>query len=204
MVTTSPVLVLNRNFIPITVTSVKRAFVMLYCGVAKAVDGNYETYDFKSWSEISALKSKIGDCNDVIRTVSSVIVIPRVILLLRYDHMPKREVKFNRINIFRRDNCTCQYCGGVFDRSELTLDHVIPRSLGGMTVWENIVCCCSKCNIKKGGRTPQAAGMKLRTKPRKPDWNPLSNLSVHAVKYKEWEPFLSFVDVSYWNVELES
>ena len=198
----SPVLVLNTSYLPITVTSVKRAFVMLYCGAAKAVGIDYATYDFESWQEISILKSQLNG-HDVIKTVSNTIRIPRVILLVRYDRMPKRVVKFNRINIFRRDNNTCQYCGDRFDRSELTLDHIVPRSMGGQTEWENIVCCCGKCNIRKGGRTPEAARMRLATAPKRPRWNPLSNLSVHAVKYKEWEPFLGAVDVSYWNVELE-
>ncbi|MCI0453657.1 MAG: HNH endonuclease [Candidatus Dadabacteria bacterium] len=195
---TSPVLVLNRYFFPITVTSVKRAFVMLYCGAAKAVAGNYQTFDFESWAEISAIKDK-----DAIKTVSRVIRIPRVIVLLRYDHMPRKEAKFNRINIFRRDEDSCQYCGKKYQRSELTIDHVIPRSLGGRSMWENVVCCCMVCNRKKGGRTPEAARMRLIGRPKKPVWSPLSNISLRAVRYKEWEPFLSFVDVSYWNVELE-
>ncbi len=195
---TSPVLVLNRYFFPITVTSVKRAFVMLYCGAAKAVAGNYQTFDFESWAEISAIKDK-----EAIKTVSRVIRIPRVIVLLRYDHMPRKEAKFNRINIFRRDEDSCQYCGKKFARSELTIDHVIPRSLGGRSMWENVVCCCMVCNRKKGGRTPEAARMRLISRPKKPVWSPLSNISLRAVRYKEWEPFLSFVDVSYWNVELE-
>ena len=195
---TSSVLVLNRYFFPITVTSVKRAFVMLYCGAAKAVAGNYQTFDFESWAEISALRE-----GDAIKTVSRVIRVPRVILLLRYDHMPRKEAKFNRINIFRRDGDSCQYCGRKFSRSELTLDHIIPRSLGGRSVWENVICCCMDCNRKKGGVTPDAAKMKLINKPKKPAWSPLTNFSIRAVKYKEWEPFLNFVDVSYWNVELE-
>jgi len=200
----SPVLVLNRNFVPITMTSVKRAFVMLFCDAAKAVGGDYETYDFETWSEISELKERGVIDRDVIRTVSRVIKIPRVILLLRYDSMPKREVKFNRLNIFRRDRDTCQYCGRKHPRSELTLDHVVPRSLGGKTVWENIVCCCGTCNRKKGGTTPFATGMRLWAKPVKPQWNPMSNFSVNTLWFKEWEPFLSLVDMSYWNVELES
>ena len=195
---TSPVLVLNRYFFPITVTSVKRAFVMLYCGAAKAVAGNYQTFDFESWAEISALREE-----DAIKTVSRVIRIPRVIVLLRYDHMPRKEAKFNRINIFRRDADSCQYCGRKFARSELTLDHIIPRSLGGRSVWENVICCCMDCNRKKGGRTPDAAKMKIINRPKKPVWTLLTNFSIRAVKYKEWAPFLSFVDVSYWNVELE-
>jgi 5-methylcytosine-specific restriction endonuclease McrA len=195
---TSPVLVLNRYFVPITVTSVKRAFIMLYCGIAKAVDGNYATFDFESWAQISDIKEE-----DAVRTISKIIKIPRVIVLVRYDRMPKKDVKFNRINIFRRDDDTCQYCREKFPRSELTIDHVVPRTLGGKSVWENVVCCCIDCNRRKGGRTPEEAGMKLKVKPKKPLWSPLSNVSVKAIKYKEWEPFLSFVDMSYWNVELE-
>jgi 5-methylcytosine-specific restriction endonuclease McrA len=117
--------------------------------------------------------------------------------------MPRKEAKFNRINIFRRDEDSCQYCGKKFARSELTIDHLIPRSLGGRSMWENVVCCCMVCNRKKGGRTPEAARMRLISRPKKPVWSPLSNISLRAVRYKEWEPFLSFVDVSYWNVELE-
>lgn len=194
----SPVLVLNRYLVPITITSVKRAFVMLYCGIAKAIDVNYETFDFESWSQISAIKEE-----DAIRTISKIIKIPRVIVLIRYDRMPKKDVKFNRINIFRRDDDSCQYCRTSFPRSELTIDHVIPRSLGGKSVWENVVCCCIDCNRKKGGGTPEEAKMKLKNKPKKPLWSPFSNMSLRTVRYKEWEPFLSFVDMSYWNVELE-
>jgi 5-methylcytosine-specific restriction endonuclease McrA len=197
---TSPVLVLNRYFVPITITSVKRAFVMLYCGAAKAVGGNYQTFDFESWAQISAIREKE---EEAIKTVSRVIKIPRVIVLVRYDRMLRKEAKFNRINIFRRDGDSCQYCGERFPRSELTIDHVIPRSLGGKSVWENVVCSCMDCNRKKGGRTPEEARMRLINKPKRPLWNPLTNISIRAVRYKEWEPFLSFVDTSYWNVELE-
>jgi len=195
---TSPVLVLNRYFVPVTITSVKRAFIMLYGGVAKAVGGDYKTFDFESWADISSVKDE-----DAIQTVSRVIRIPRVIMLIRYDRMPRKEAKFNRINIFRRDGGICQYCGSKFARSELTIDHVIPRSIGGKSVWENVVCCCVDCNRRKGGRTPEEAKMRLINRPKKPNWNPFSNIYVKTVRYKEWEPFLSFVDVSYWNVELE-
>lgn len=195
----SPVLVLNRYFVPVTITNVRRAFILLYSGVAKAVGKDYETFDFESWSEISVYR----ESEDVIRTVSSVIKTPRVILLVRYEGFIRKEAKFNRINIFRRDAGTCQYCKRKFSRSELTIDHVVPRSQGGRSTWENVVCCCIDCNRKKGGRTPVQARMKLRTKPKKPTWDPFSNIYIKAVRYKEWEPFLNFVDISYWNVELE-
>nr|NIT14134.1 HNH endonuclease [Candidatus Dadabacteria bacterium] len=96
----------------------------------------------------------------------------------------------------------CQYCGNSFPKSEFTIDHVIPRSHGGKSIWENVVCSCSKCNRKKGGRTPEQARMKLINKPKKPSWDPFSNFYVRAIRYEEWKPFLSFVDASYWNVEL--
>jgi 5-methylcytosine-specific restriction endonuclease McrA len=194
---TSPVLVLNKFYIPVSVTSVKRAFILLYCGAAKAVSTDYETFDFESWSEVSAAKDE-----DAIRTVNTIIKAPRVILLVRYEGFHKKQPKFNRINIFRRDGGICQYCSGQFPRDELTIDHVVPRSKGGKSTWDNVVCCCAKCNRKKGGRTPRESKMKLLNKPKKPAWNPFSNLYVRAVKYKEWEPFLNLVDVSYWNVEL--
>jgi 5-methylcytosine-specific restriction endonuclease McrA len=196
---TSPVLVLNRYFVPITITSVKRAFVMLYGGTAKAVDTEYNTFDFESWAQISEFR----DQDEVIRTVSSIIKTPRVIILVRYEGAIRKEARFNRLNIFRRDGGRCQYCSKQFSRSELTIDHVVPRTQGGRSVWDNVVCCCIDCNRKKGGRTPAQARMKLKTVPKKPRWDPFSNIYIKAIRYKEWEPFLNFVDISYWNVELE-
>ena len=195
----SPVLVLNKFFIPVSVTSLKRAFILLYGGAAKAVSEDYETFDFNSWSEVATASE-----DDCVRTVSHIIKAPRVIILMRYEGYYKKQPKFNRINIFRRDGGYCQYCGKTFARQELTIDHVVPKSKGGTSTWENVVCCCGKCNRKKGGRTPEEARMKLLNKPVKPKWGPFSNVFIKAVQYKEWEPFLNFVDVSYWNVELEN
>ena len=195
----SPVLVLNKFFIPVSVTSLKRAFILLYGGAAKAVSEDYETFDFNSWSEVATASE-----DDCVRTVSHIIKAPRVIILMRYEGYYKKQPKFNRINIFRRDGGHCQYCGKTFARQELTIDHVVPKSKGGTSTWENVVCSCGKCNRKKGGRTPEEARMKLLNKPVKPKWGPFSNVFIKAVQYKEWEPFLNFVDVSYWNVELEN
>ena len=193
------VLVLNRFFIPVSVTSLKRAFILLYGGAAKAVSEDYETYDFNSWADVSTASEE-----DCVKTVSRIIKAPRVILLLRYEGYYKKQPRFNRINIFRRDNSTCQYCGKKFMKQELTLDHVVPKSQGGKSTWENVVCACGRCNRKKGGKTPEQASMKILNKPVKPKWGPFSNVFIKAVRYKEWEPFLNFVDVSYWNVELEN
>ncbi len=191
------VLVLNRSFLPVHITSVRRAFSLLYQGLAHAVDQEYRTFDFESWSQLSA---SVHD--ERIGLVGRAIRVPRVILLLAYDRVPKRRVRFSRFNIYTRDRNTCQYCGQTFPRSELNLDHVVPRSRGGRSTWENVVCSCHECNRKKGGRTPEEAGMKLLRSPRRPEWTPfmLENFSLR--RYKEWAPFLSVVDVSYWNTEL--
>ena len=194
----SPVLVLNKFFFPVDTTSVKRAFLMLYLGAAKAVDMNYQTFDFESWSEISSLKK-----SETIRTVSKTIKIPRVIIVLRYDKVHSKEVKFNRYNIFKRDRSVCQYCKNSFPKNELSIDHVVPKSLGGKTTWENVVCCCLTCNRRKGSNFLSETAMSLSTKPIKPSWELLSNIYLRTVKFEEWKPFLSSIDTSYWNVELE-
>jgi 5-methylcytosine-specific restriction endonuclease McrA len=192
------VLVLNKSFMPIQITSVQRAFCMVYLGIAKVVDREYQTFDFESWSRLSVA---VGD--DSIGTIDRVIRIPRVILLQVYDRLPKKQIRFSRYNIFARDRSVCQYCGKRWPKNELNLDHVIPRSRGGKTTWENIVCSCVACNCRKGGRTPQEARMTLIRKPVRPHWTECLNISTKSSLYKEWLPFLNIVDYSYWNVELE-
>jgi hypothetical protein len=198
VVLNTKVLVLNRHYLPVHVTSVRRAFSLLYQGLAEAVDEQYRTFDFDSWSALSATVH-----DDTIGLIDRVIRVPRVILLLTYDRIPKRQVRFNRFNVYARDRNTCQYCGRHFSRSDLNLDHVIPRSQGGMSVWENIVCSCHVCNRHKGGRTPREAGMKLLRAPRRPEWTPFMLETFSLRRYREWLPFLSTVDAAYWNTELQ-
>ena len=192
------VLVLNKSYLPIQITTVRRAFCLLYAGIARAVNSQYETFDYESWRQLSVERS-----DETIGLVDRIIKVPRVILLIAYDRMPKRHIRFSRYNIFARDRNTCQYCGRNFPRQELNLDHVIPRSRGGTSTWENVVCSCHECNRRKGGKTPEQARMKLIAFPRKPTWTPPVNISFRKVMCKEWVPFLDFiVDVSYWNTEL--
>ena len=194
---TSGVLVLNRSYLPVHVTSVRRAFSLVYQGVARVVDEQYETFDFDSWRDLAI---RAGD--DSIGVVGGLIRVPRVILLTAFDRIPKRNVRFSRINVYGRDRSTCQYCGRRFPRTELNLDHVVPRSKGGRTTWQNVVCSCLDCNRRKGGRTPQQAGMRLIAPPRRPRWTPMVGVLAGRRGYPEWRPFLSIVDASYWNAEL--
>ncbi len=192
----SGVLVLNRVYRPIHITSVRRAFTLLYQGVAKAIDEEFKLFDFQSWSALST------GHRDSVGTVGRRIRVPRVIVLLVYEHMPKSRVRFSRFNIYSRDENTCQYCGKRFHRADLNLDHVVPRSRGGSTSWENVVCSCVPCNLRKGGRTPDEAGMKLLRLPVRPRWTPVFRSATRRAFYREWRPFLSLADAAYWNAEL--
>jgi len=199
------VLVLNKVFMAVHVISVRRAFCLLCKELAEVVsfeDGQYATYDFATWRELSEYRREHfrEEEDDWVRTATTEIQVPRVIRLLAYDKVPKQTVKFNRRNIFARDANQCQYCGRKYPTSELSLDHIIPRSQGGQTTWENIVCACVDCNVRKGGRTPKQAHMGLIRKPEKPKRSPLLCLKLSQKKYQSWQQFL---ENAYWNVELK-
>jgi len=199
----SNVLVLNKYYIAVHITDVKRAFCLLFKQLAEVVsfeDENYISYDFESWVEISRLRTKFSaDDEDYVRTVSYHIRVPRIIRLVFYDRLPRQTVKLNRRNIFARDENRCQYCGRRFATSELSIDHVVPRSRGGHSMWDNLVCACVGCNVRKGGKLPQEAGMRLVRKPVRPARSPVLHLKLGNPKYQSWKTFL---DNAYWEVEL--
>ena len=193
----SSVLVLNRNYHPVHVTSVRRAFTLLYLGAARVVQPDFSTFDFPSWADLGAAAG-----HDVIHTVGRVIRIPRVIVLQMYDRLPTTKVRFSRLNIYARDDNTCQYCERKLPRTALNLDHVVPRARGGRTTWENVVCCCVPCNLRKGAKLPSEAGMRLSRPPVRPRWTPNFRAPGGKIAHREWLPFLGLVDASYWNTEL--
>ena len=193
------VLVLNRLWQAVNVCSVRRAFTLLCQGHAQVVrsdeGNNFFTHDFDSWRTFSTEEPEA----EMVHTISFKIRIPRVIVLLLFDRLPKKEVKFTRHNIFERDKNTCQYCGKVFDRKDLNLDHVIPRDKGGQTTWENVVCSCIPCNTKKGNRLAHQVNMHLIHKPERPRWRPFVHLTLNGTQHESWK---HFIDLAYWNVEL--
>ncbi len=205
----SNVLLLNAHYMAMRVVSVRRAFTLLFkrdheqkpiAEIVSVEDGRYVSYDFADWAELSAFKREFEpNGHDWIRTVRFDLVVPRIIRVLTFARLPKQDVKFNRRNLFARDHNTCQYCGKKFSSSQLSLDHVIPRSLGGTTCWENIVCACLKCNVRKGGRTPSQAHLQLIRSPHKPRRNPVVSISLADQRYSSWKQFL---DAAYWDVEL--
>lgn len=188
------VLVLNRFYMAIRVINVRRAMTLLYRGCAEVItidSGQYTSFEFDAWCEISQLHAleKQPD-EDYIRAVQFELQVPRIVRLTRYERMPKTTVRFNRKNLFARDDHRCQYCGQARPHSQLSLDHVVPRSLGGKTTWENIVCSCMQCNSRKGGRTPHQAGMKLLKLPAKPQSNPAMVLPLDDPRYASWKSFV--------------
>ena len=199
----SRVLVLNRLYMAVHVVSVRRAFALLFKHVAEVVsyqDEQFNTYDFDSWRDLSALRADFDEEDEVVRTVSFDIRVPKIIRLAFYSRMPRTEVKFNRRNIFARDENRCQYCGKRRPTSELSLDHVVPRSRGGKSSWTNIVCACTRCNARKGGRLPNEAAMHLFREPVKPRRSPVLHLTLRSEKYKSWR---HFVDEAYWSIPLQ-
>lgn len=200
------VLVLNKMWMAIRVVDARRAFSLLCRDMAEVIrvdDGSYTGYDFDSWTDVSLARDEFGlseDAYDWVKTVRIEVAVPKIIRLLGYDQLPKQGVKLNRKNIFARDRNLCQYCGKHFPTSELSLDHVNPRSQGGENSWTNLVCACTRCNAKKGGRTPAQARMKLIRKPVRPSRNPIISLRLGNDKYGSWRQFL---DHAYWSVELK-
>jgi 5-methylcytosine-specific restriction endonuclease McrA len=194
------VLVLNRLWQAVNVCSVRRALSLLFEGHAQVVfgdqDGDFKTYNFSQWRDLSQARPHEEES---VGTISFRVRVPRVILLMVFDRLPKKEVKFTRHNIFERDKNTCQFCGVTFERRDLNLDHVVPRDRGGPTTWENIVCSCIPCNTRKANRTPVEAGIRLIRKPKRPKWRPFVQVNFGAPVHESWKHFL---DLAYWNVEL--
>jgi 5-methylcytosine-specific restriction endonuclease McrA len=164
-VLTSPVLVLNLNYVPINVCTVRRAIVLLGKGKAELLENH----------------------RGEVRTISSVFEVPSIIRLVYLVKRPFAPRKLSKKEIFLRDQYTCQYCGK--KTQDLTLDHVIPRRQRGAHTWENVVAACSYCNLRKAGRTPEEANMKLVRLPRAPQPNPYRMLQNYVI-LDEWRPYI--------------
>lgn len=194
MVLNEATLVLNKSWTPIGFSSVKYALKLLVSERAQAISPeDYSAYDFDSWAELSVLKGE-----PCVHTVNLEIKVPEVIRLLDYNKIPERHVKLSRRNLFRRDKNTCQYCKRKLKTEDITVDHILPRSQGGITSWTNCVVACLKCNIKKGSKTPQQANMQLIREPREPRW--IAGFKIPLIKRKvSWDNFIS---EAYWEAEL--
>lgn len=198
-VLTRPVLVLNRHWAPVSVSSSLNAFALVMKGHAVIIDPTtYSEYDIKSWADASKAKAAFADA--VIRTPRLHLLIPEVIRLTGYEGQGERTVVFSRRNIFKRDRYTCCYCGAQPGPKELTIDHLVPKSRGGKSEWTNCVLACLKCNAKKADLSLAKSKMTLRRVPKKPKWTALAHIPQN-LRRTSWNAFLSD---AYWNIELES
>jgi 5-methylcytosine-specific restriction endonuclease McrA len=196
----SHVLVLNKHFVAITVTSWKKAIRLVYLDHADVVDEEYKTYSFKDWVELSQyIKDHPAG---FIHTCKFKIAIPEVISLKYYDKIRFEEPRLTRKNIYEHYGYKCCYCGKKFSVDKLNIDHVVPRSRGGKTEWSNVVTSCIECNLKKGNKLPQEAGMKLVIPPSKPQRR-IKLAMVLNSNMKIPSSWQKFIDTLYWNIELE-
>jgi len=190
----SHVLVLNRFFMPVHMVTVRRAFLLLCRDRAEVVDednGQFAHYDFLTWQQLSILRDEIQyEGAEWIQTVSHALQIPRVVRLTEFEQFSRQTLRFSRRNLFARDHQQCQDCGRNLTMSQMSMDHVVPRRLGGETTWDNVVCACVSCNTRKGGRTPKQAHMRLKTNPVKPDQQALLDVSIDHPRYDIWQTFL--------------
>jgi 5-methylcytosine-specific restriction endonuclease McrA len=181
-----PVLLLNRHYVPIRVSTLRRGLVLLYAGNARALDGTGDLFDFDEWAKLVP-----GPDDDSIQLVRGQLRAPRVLHLSRYDRVPEIAIRLTRQNLMLRDQYQCQYCGKRPGPSELNLDHVVPRARGGTDSWDNLVVSCRPCNMRKGKKSPREAGMHLLRSPSVPRLSHAALLLRGLVPpFAEWRPFL--------------
>ena len=173
---TAQTLLLNQGFEPIKVITWQRAITLLFLGKVEVIE----------------------EYGRDIKAINLVLKVPAVVRLLRAFRRHARPVKFSRVNIYARDKHRCQYCGKRCKIDQLTYDHVLPRSRGGRTSWENIVSCCYTCNAHKANRTPAEAKMKLLSTPVRPTWMPAVQIRVSTESVPD-----AWRDYVYWAGEIE-
>ena len=212
-----PTLVLNKNWEAQNAIPARKALLKVMSERALILDPvSYMTHDIESW--ISQPVPEQGDYR-VVRTTGLDVLLPEVIICREYGGFRLKGVKLNRRNLWKRDNCYCQYCGEKLSGSEVTMDHVVPRDQGGITRWDNVVLACLRCNMRKANKTPEQAGIRLRRtytdsdglikvryydRPQRPKWHPIYATSRIAKFPKSWKQFIQFKnDELYWTVELE-
>jgi 5-methylcytosine-specific restriction endonuclease McrA len=181
-----PVLVLNRFFQPVQITSARRAFLLLFGGVALAIDEVGDMHDFGAWRTLP-----VRPHDDGLAVVGGSLRVPRVLHLRRYERVRRPVIRLTRKNVMLRDAHQCQYCGRRPPVRDLNIDHVMPKSRGGPDSWENLVTACRNCNLRKAWRTPDEAAMRLLRAPAPPRWSSTTQILLGTPSpFEEWAPFL--------------
>jgi 5-methylcytosine-specific restriction endonuclease McrA len=166
------VLVLNSDYEPLNVCNIRRAIALVFLGKVDVLHTDTRA----------------------VHTISGSFDSPSVVRLRQHVRRPIPELRLSRRSIFARDNYTCQYCGHT--AKDLTIDHIIPKRLGGPTSWDNLVCCCRRCNTRKGDKTLQKVGFTLRRLPKRPKYVPFISLSKYldGARNQVWRDYLPIFD----------
>jgi 5-methylcytosine-specific restriction endonuclease McrA len=189
----SPVLVLNKNWVPVRIQSLRDSMGKIFNERAKFVNpDDYSIFDWEEWvDEFSIPNDKTHLVSfELIKSKTFSVRKPEVIICSKYNKVPRTDIKLTRRNLLIRDNFTCQYTGKRVSSKDSTLDHIIPRSKGGQNTWDNLVICCSSTNLKKGDRTPKEAGLTLLREPRQPTWSPLFSFLNRRDRPESWDKFI--------------
>lgn len=188
-------LVLNRSYIPVSVAHNHKAMSLLYSDSAHSLDENFASYNWNDWLQFSILPTTLDNGYNFINTIDHKIAIPDTIVLRHFDSLPKRDVKYSRQTVFQRDGFMCLYCGKIFKSNELTIDHIIPKSKGGKSTWDNTCACCSSCNRKKANKSLKESGMHLVKMPTEPRWiSPMNRIASLSDIRPAWKHFLKMIN----------
>lgn len=181
-----PVLQLNKSWLPVYITTARHALIDLCSDSCRALDvNNYTLYNWNDWINL------LFEDKPFVQSVRFKICVPEIVVLTDYNKIPRFNVRLNMKNIWMRDSGQCQYSGHHLSLKNATKDHIVPESRGGKNVWDNVVTCCENINRKKGNRTPEEAGLKLLSNPRKPQWTPLFSAAQSFKHHPEsWDMFL--------------
>ena len=183
------VLVLNRNWQAIAARAPAHVFCQMMTGAAAGLDiGDGNLLPVRRWKDWAALPVREHD--GYVRTVRGAIRVPTVVVLTRYGHVPRRRPALSARAIWERDGRRCQYTGRQLAPGEGNIDHVVPRSRGGATSWENCVLACRQVNSRKADRLPEEAGLHLLKTPSAPRELPVSVLLRNHHGIADWEMFL--------------
>lgn len=180
------VLVLNRLWMACGVVTLRRAIALLCKEHAEVIDhtNHHQSFSWDEWEQLEVPDGEVG-----VHGARRAYRIPEVIVLLKFDRVPNQRINFSRRALHRRDGGTCMYCGDQPGHDQLTIDHVVPRSQGGITSWDNCVSACSGCNSRKANRTPEQAGMRFCVEGFKP-FKPRYNLYKGDTFLPSWEHYL--------------
>lgn len=197
------VLVLSRGYFPVSITSWQKAMGLLmsldesaagdqFAEKAVPLDNDLVAWDIRSWM---TMPETMKDHYACVRTPTKKIPLPEIVVLKTWNRLPERFVTYSRESVLHRDGMKCGYCGAHGTIKTLTIDHILPSSKGGKTVWNNVITACRSCNSYKDDRTPEQAGMTLLVKPKKPSWLSMMGKKSSIGKVPEsWKKFLGNVE----------